>query len=694
MGNASSALTDGTGRVTEAEKRALERFTEPEIHTMREMYRGITLGSSEQGVGKAAFLKIFPLPGLLGERLFAVFDKNGSGSISFYELVAGLAILCRGSREEKLKFIFDLYDVTERGSIGKRDMITMIHQFPQSAMCFLKGLSMDPHVSPTDLTDAAFELALQDMDSVEKLVDDAFAVHAHSDAMTFPEFLDWCNRTPLISEFLMSILPIEPNDKCREAEVAPLPAKPGMQRRNSSSSVVMRTERLRSLRRWAESFTLAAIAHLVAERTIRTPAKASTKAPAVIAAIDAAIAEFDKVSLKTLEKFRIKRPTATDVSREGYLWKKGTRLKQMKKRFYLLKGNFLYYYTAQEDTRPKGVVFISGRYVEARANAVMEKQGFFEIEMSTEKGDDADKRFLYAKSKEDAEAWVADLKKATCKLSIDEYYALGRELGRGRFSRVLEATHRTKQVKCAVKIMDKTQLGAQEKELLRTEIAILKLVKHKHIIRLFDVFESKQNIYIVTELLTGGELFAKIVGRARHSETETKAVMRPLFESVAYLHKMGIVHRDIKPENILCGENLTDLRIADFGLSKLAHPHEIMTMPCGTLSYCAPEVLSLSGYGKEADVWSLGVIMYLLLRGDLPFFGKAKSDIIQKTLHAEIDWDGDPFWGTISPAGTALRRESFYLLALGKELLKRALCKAPDKRITAVAAAQHPWFTE
>ncbi|EQC37175.1 CAMK/CAMK1 protein kinase [Saprolegnia diclina VS20] len=677
MGNANSSadLTDGTGRVTEAEKRALTRFTEPEIHVMREMYRGITHASSETGVNKASFLKIFPLPGLLGERLFAVFDKNASGAISFYELVAGLAVLCRGSREEKLKFIFDLYDVTERGAISKRDMITMIHQFPQSAMCFLRGFSMDPNVPASEVaTDTAFELGAHETDSVEKLVDEAFSAHAKGDSMAFPEFLKWCNDSPLVSEFLMSILPVETSEKStgsKHAEISPLPPVkevPPMTRRNSSSSVIVRTEKLYSFKRTAQRDT----------KALLLEAKKSTSTPSVVAAIEAAIAEVDKVAIKSLGKLRIKRPSVLEVVHQGCLWKKGTRLKQMKKRYYLLKGNFLYYFLAQDDTRPKGVIFISGRYVEAKANSAMEKQGFFEIEMSTETGDETEKRYLYARSKDECHAWVASLKQATCKLSIDEYYALGRELGHGRFSRVLEATHRTKNVKCAVKIMDKTQLGAQEKELLRTEIAILRLVKHKHIIRLYDVFESKQNIYIVTELLTGGELFTKIVGRVRHSEAETKAVMRPLFESVAYLHKMGIAHRDIKPENILCGDNLTDLRIADFGLSKLAHPHEIMTMPCGTLSYCAPEVLAQSGYGKEADIWSLGVIMYLLLRGELPYFGKTKQDIIQKTLHAEIDWDGDAFWGSIS--------------TLAKDLLTSALTKVPAKRISAAAATQHPWF--
>ncbi|GLE00947.1 hypothetical protein PINS_up009744 [Pythium insidiosum] len=155
--------------------------------------------------------------------------------------------------------------------------------------------------------------------------------------------------------------------------------------------------------------------------------------------------------------------------------------------------------------------------------------------------------------------------------------------------------------------------------------------------------------------------------------------MFPLLESVAYLHRLGIVHRDIKPENILCGDRPGDLKIADFGLSKLVHPEEIMKMPCGTLNYVAPEVLSERGYGREADIWSIGVIMYLLVRGVLPFQSKNKQEIIQKTVTAEINLDNDPLMSSLSPSC--------------KSLLKGLLTKDPAKRLTAQDALKHEWFT-
>lgn len=321
-----------------------------------------------------------------------------------------------------------------------------------------------------------------------------------------------------------------------------------------------------------------------------------------------------------------------------------------------------------------------GCYVESLPqNVIVEKNvKYFAIDIVPEPGSAREKRTIYTRSLEEQQQWTNALRQATDKVSIDEFYDIGPQLGRGRFSKVCEATHKKTGVKHAVKIIDKCKLIATEKELLRTEIAILKLVTHPNIIRLHDVYEDKQYIFIVTELVGGGELFNRIVGRSRYTESEARLVMAPLLESVAYLHRLGIVHRDIKPENILCGEKLNDLKIADFGLSKLVHPEEIMRMPCGTLNYVAPEVLSLVGYGREADIWSVGVIMFLLLRGELPFHGKTKNEIIHKTTHADVNLEGDSAWNSVSPSG--------------KALLKGLLTKDRTKRLTAQDALRHDWF--
>eukprot|EP01041_Mallomonas_annulata_P009274 gene9274-19252_t len=167
--------------------------------------------------------------------------------------------------------------------------------------------------------------------------------------------------------------------------------------------------------------------------------------------------------------------------------------------------------------------------------------------------------------------YPVDMRNALCTpkvVPIEDDYVIGKELGRGRFSRVCECVNKATGLHYAVKIIDKTTIEADEKSLLRTEIAVLKLVNHPNIIRMEGLYESRNCMYIVMEMLKGGELFERIVGKPRFTEADAAKLIRPLLESVAYLHDLGIVHRDLKPENILCGENLEDLKIADFGLSK------------------------------------------------------------------------------------------------------------------------------
>jgi hypothetical protein len=346
------------------------------------------------------------------------------------------------------------------------------------------------------------------------------------------------------------------------------------------------------------------------------------------------------------------------VAMEDYMWKKGKSFfHKMTKRYYLLSGNCVYYYYRKEDVRPKGVIFIAGCLVERIKDKEMEMKGYYGFELVHQdlcsgEHHNHDRRIFFCGSEDARDKWVVAIQHAAHVVPIEDDYVIGRELGRGRFSVVCECVNKATGVHCAVKIIDKTTIEKSEKESLRTEIAVLKLVNHPNIIKLEGLYETRKYIYIVMEMLKGGELFERIVGRPRFSEAECRRLLRPLLESVAYLHDLGIVHRDLKPENILCGEELEDLKIADFGLSKMVMPKEKMDAACGTLSYVAPEVLTFQGYGKEADLWSVGVIMFLLLCGKLPFDGDSQ-EIIRSTIQG--DFKVNPtVWGKLSEDAKSL----------------------------------------
>lgn len=166
----------------------------------------------------------------------------------------------------------------------------------------------------------------------------------------------------------------------------------------------------------------------------------------------------------------------------------------------------------------------------------------------------------------------------------------------------------------AVKCIDKASLTAEDEEALRVEVEVLQLVHHPNIVQLREVFDCQKTFYMVMEEMSGGELFDRIVEKEKYSEKEASNVVKKLAAALLYCHNQGIAHRDLKPENLLYQSTSEDaeIKIADFGLAKLIKGDSLMQTACGTPGYVAPEILEGRPYGAEVDLWSLGVITYIL----------------------------------------------------------------------------------
>ena len=180
--------------------------------------------------------------------------------------------------------------------------------------------------------------------------------------------------------------------------------------------------------------------------------------------------------------------------------------------------------------------------------------------------------------------------------------------------------------------MKKSIMSQQDIELVKQEIEILKMCQHPNLIRMFDVFENIDHIYIVMEILDGGDLFSYLEKRKfKIPEQRASKIIHSLAAGLYYLHSYGIVHRDIKPENVLMIDKTenSDVKIVDFGLSKMIGPTQLCTEPFGTLSYVAPEVLQQKPYGKGVDVWGLGILAYLMMVGSLPFDHEDDREVAQ-----------------------------------------------------------------
>lgn len=183
-------------------------------------------------------------------------------------------------------------------------------------------------------------------------------------------------------------------------------------------------------------------------------------------------------------------------------------------------------------------------------------------------------------------------------------------------------------------------------------------------------------------------MFDEIVGRGSIPEKEAATIVHKILLAIAYLHEMGIVHRDLKPENLLLSEKTghAQIKISDFGLSKIFNEVEVMKTACGTPGYVAPEVLRRQGYSKEVDLWSLGVITYILLCGYPPFFDQKNAELFKKIMAGRYQFD-HPWWDHISERGR------FWLMK-AKDFVRRLLVVDIKKRFTAAEALQHPFITQ
>jgi len=227
-------------------------------------------------------------------------------------------------------------------------------------------------------------------------------------------------------------------------------------------------------------------------------------------------------------------------------------------------------------------------------------------------------------------------------------------------------------------MIDKLAMDEVERVRLKYEIDILKNLTHPNIVRLYEVYESKSSIYLVTELCDGRELFDEISDRDKLREIEAAHVLKQLLQAIAYCHGQQIAHRDLKPENILIDvKNKGAIKVIDFGTSHHYEDSEhTMHQQYGTPYYIAPEVL-VGTYTEKCDMWSIGVILYIMLSGRPPFNAPSENEIMRKVKRGTWDFKGE-VWESISPEA--------------KDLIEKLMEKDVGKRIDAVTALAHPWI--
>ena len=365
-----------------------------------------------------------------------------------------------------------------------------------------------------------------------------------------------------------------------------------------------------------------------------------------------------------------------NLIKEGYLYKLSSSGK-IKKIFVKLINNHIYYFK-EADSEHYGMnclikVFIKESY----AREINDKYYYCFILIFNKK----EKEF-FVDNEEEYKSWLKIFKQVLHCEDINELFDIQNKIGEGKFAHVYKSIHKPSQRKVSIKILEKQNLSLQELNMIQNEIEILKLCQHPNILKLYDVIENHEKLYIITELIEGVDLFTFLEDKNFDiDEATSNKIIKKLTSALFYLNIFGIVHRDIKPDNILLTSksNNYNIKLIDFGLGIILGPYEKSHQPFGTVSYCAPEVLCGKKYDKSIDIWCIGILSYLLLVGRLPFddADDDENEIARQTIN-----ESPPFieekWNNISNEA--------------KDFVNKCLEKDPEKRINISEILNHKWL--
>ena len=668
-----------------------------------------------KGITKVTFNKYYDLPGIISERLFACFDKDKDGILNLTEFTTGMQSLFSQAEsfDSLAKFIFNLYDFNSTGIIKKDDVRVVLSYVPLSD-------SSSNIKENIELVQDKFEDRVESQEQLFHILNIAFK---NKDKMNFEEYINVIKNVNsdifiLLLMFLLEKKPfsnysIELHSLTFESpniHVSATPtllpqqiASPSLHSRflspklkkkkldkNKNNKGLSKATNLLQLYSGVDNSKKKEevkqekdeskdLKEKRPQRRMRINLNNLTdKTPEL--SKNTFLFSQQKESEENKEELEDNFQEAIEedqcVRYEGYVYKYSQTQKKMKRTYFRLIGKDLYYYKKKEEKNHRGMHNLSGVFIKKGEDFEYDGKKYMSIVIvyKTEKS-------YYFDNEEDFNKWFEKLNLAVQNKSLFDKYEVRQKIGKGKFGLVKSGINKETHKQVAIKIMAKKNMDKSDLELAKVEIDILKIGQHPNIIKLYDIYENENYIYIIMEYCSGGDLLSYFEYHEYElPESKVCEIIHKLSMAIYYLHSYGIVHRDLKPENILMTDisDTADIRLLDFGLSKIVGNEEKCTEPYGTLSFVAPEVLQGKPYDKSVDLWSIGIITFLLLCGYLPFDDKhSEREIARQTIQDPVPYE-KKIWDKYSPEA--------------KAFVDGLLQKKPEKRYTIKEVLEHPWI--
>jgi len=688
---------------------------------LKEVYKDLAdrnEANRKKGIMKIIFFDYLKLPMFISEKVFTVFDEDKDGFLSSKEFILGMNKLYNGSYQDTIKLIFDILDFNHDGFIEKDDAKMILSLLP------LK----------TDRSKVEYKYQMQSLEEIGEIINSTFGKLKKLNLEEFKNTVEKHKSDIFIQIicFLYQKKPFTENNinvlKSSKKTLPPDFLLQTPQAKNKENNIFLpsplKSTYLSPASTFLQSINIGDSSGLEDEQEpaisgfngmIRFQNKLIPKKKDLDAKDDDKDVknviqnsdlvynspsvflkknrEKKKVSLlslnspspvivsqstkKVLPYFSLNEMMEDKITYENYIYKVSTTNK-LKKYYLVLINKDIYYYKNEDKKEVVGMHNLSGCFVKDNGTKLLNDKTYYSFTLVFP----SKERSFYCNTKEIYENFTQKLKEAFGYLNFFDYYEMLDDLGEGIFGSVKLGVEKKTKERVAIKIIKKKKAKPSDIELVRTEIDVMKLCHHPNVVHLLDHFENAEYIFIVMEYIRGGRL-TDYMREKKFNFTEKRAaeLIYEIAIGVKYLHKYGIIHRDLKPDNIMLTEanDKGHIKIMDFGLSKILGKKEKTSDGFGTLTFVSPEVLIRKPYNKEIDIWSIGVILYLMLSGDLPFDDEEDDEqkIAKSIVFTEVEFPAKKFGNKSKEV---------------IDLIKRCLTKEPKDRIKVDEIIKSDWI--
>ena len=689
---------------------------------LKEVYKDLADRNEEnrkKGIMKIIFFDYLKLPMFISEKVFTVFDEDKDGFLSSKEFILGMNKLYNGSYQDTIRLIFDILDFNHDEFIEKDDAKMILSLLP------LK----------TDRSKVEYKYQMQSLEEIGEIIDSTFGKMKKLNLDEFKSIVEK-HKSDIFIQLICFLYQKKPftenniNEFKSSKKVVPndlILQTPQAKNKESVNNILLPSP--------LKTTFLSPVSNLLKSINIGESAGFEEESGPAISGFNGMV-RFDnriipknneekdeegddkdinkviknsdlvynspsvflkknkapkKPSLLTLNspspaispltsQKKVAPLSLNDnekVTYENYIYKVSTTNK-LKKYYLVLINKDIYYYKNEDKKEVVGMHNLSGCFVKDNATKVINDKTYYSFTLVFP----SKERSFYCSSKEIYDNFTEKLKGSFGYLNFFDYYEMLDDLGEGIFGSVKLGVEKKTKERVAIKIIKKKKAKPSDMELVRTEIDIMKLCHHPNVVHLLDHFENADYIFIVMEYIRGGRLTDYMKEKKFHfSEKRAAEIIYEIALGVKYLHKYGIIHRDLKPDNIMLTESNDKghIKIMDFGLSKILGKKEKTSDGFGTLTFVSPEVLIRKPYNKEIDIWSIGVILYLILSGDLPFDDEEDDEekIAKSIVFNEVEFPSKKFGNKSKEV---------------IELIKRCLTKEPKDRIKIDEIIKSDWI--